>query len=305
MFLGFIINSVTMTIKLTEEKARKLESLCKSLRCNPRPTVRVTAQTIGTIISSFPGTRFGPLYFRALERDKTKALKLNKGNFDSNMILSTNAKLDVDWWINNVSTCYGIITRTEPDCILTTDACTEGWGAVYENRSTRGLWTAEEKTHHINYLELLGVFLGMKTFLSLFKSKHVRLMVDNSTSVAVINNMGTSHSKTLNTLCKNIWEWAISRDLWLSAAHIAGKLNTQADFESRDNRSAHEWKLNPPMLKRALRDLDVMPEIDLFASRINNQFERYVSYRPDPGAFAIDALSLSWTNLDFYAFPSN
>jgi len=64
VFLGFNINSVTMTITLTEEKASKLESLCISLRNNTQPTVRNTAQVIGTIISSFPGSRFGPLHFR-------------------------------------------------------------------------------------------------------------------------------------------------------------------------------------------------------------------------------------------------
>ena len=144
----------------------------------------------------------------------------------------------------------------------------------------------------------------MQTFLITLKSKHVRLMIDNSTAVAVINNMGTSHSRKLNTLCKSLWQWAISRDLWLSAAHIAGKLNTTGDFESRDTRSPHEWKLDPVKLNEALRDLEVRPKIDLFASRINTQFPTYVSCRPDPGAFAIDALSLSLSNLEFYAFPS-
>ena len=29
----------------------------------------------------------------------------------------------------------------------------------------------------------------------------------------------------------------------------------------------------------------------------------YVSYRPDPEAFVIDAFFLQWSKLDFYAFP--
>ena len=128
-------------------------------------------------------------------------------------------------------------------------------------------------------------------------------MIDNSTSVAVINNMGTSHSDQLNSLCKSIWEWAITRKLWLSAAHIPGKLNTRADFESRENRYTHEWKLDPAKLQSALKALVVSPDIDLFATRLNNQFEKYISYRPDPGAVTIDAFSVSWTNLEFYGFP--
>ena len=45
------------------------------------------------------------------------------------------------------------------------------------------------------------------------------------------------------------------------------------------------------------------PEIDLFASRLNNQLDKYVSWHPDPGAAFIDAFNLDWHNLLFYAFP--
>ncbi|RUA04502.1 MAG: hypothetical protein DSY43_06170 [Gammaproteobacteria bacterium] len=303
VFLGFIIDSVDMTVTLTTEKGADLKALCQSIRDRQKLTIRTTATVIGKIIASFPGVIHGPLYYRALERDKTKALKANRGNFDKPMTLSASAKLELDWWIENVQRSYNPITREEPACTLTTDACNEGWGAVYNDSSTGGLWSTEEKQHHINYLELLAVFLGMKTFLIHEKGKHARLMIDNSTSVAIINNMGTSHSYDLNTLCKIIWEWAISRDLWLSAAHIPGKLNTKADFESRKNRSETEWMLDKIALREALIKLNVTPDVDLFASRLNNQLENYVSYRPDPGASAVDAFSLSWSNLKFYAFP--
>lgn len=53
----------------------------------------------------------------------------------------------------------------------------------------------------------------------------------------------------------------------------------------------------------AVVELDFQPEIDLFASRLNTQCPKYVSYRPDPLAFAIDAFTLQWSDLCFYAFP--
>ena len=43
--------------------------------------------------------------------------------------------------------------------------------------------------------------------------------------------------------------------------------------------------------------------VDLFASRNNNKLSRYVSRRPDPEAYAIDAFSLPWANDVFYMFP--
>ena len=45
------------------------------------------------------------------------------------------------------------------------------------------------------------------------------------------------------------------------------------------------------------------PVVDLFASAINKQMPQYVSWKPDPLAWAIDAFTISWKNLNFYAFP--
>ena len=45
------------------------------------------------------------------------------------------------------------------------------------------------------------------------------------------------------------------------------------------------------------------PKIDLFASRLNNQLPAYVSYKPDPNAYAVDAFSLDWSKLQICAFP--
>ena len=60
--------------------------------------------------------------------------------------------------------------------------------------------------------------------------------------------------------------------------------------------------INKEMLKDSLKKLNFKPDIDLFASRINKQYEKYVSYRPDPDAIAINAFSLDWANSKFYAF---
>ena len=45
------------------------------------------------------------------------------------------------------------------------------------------------------------------------------------------------------------------------------------------------------------------PQVDLFATRFNNKLPQFVSPVPDPQAWAVDTLSLSWEDLDPYAFP--
>ena len=127
-------------------------------------------------------------------------------------------------------------------------------------------------------------------------------MVDNSSAVFIINNMGTSHNDTCNLIAFEIWEFCIQNQIWLTAAHLPGSCNVVADKESRTVYKDAEWMLDPDVLASALEQLKFQPEIDLFASRLNKQFKQYCSYRPDPGAAFIDAFHISWEKLNFYGF---
>ena len=64
-----------------------------------------------------------------------------------------------------------------------------------------------------------------------------------------------------------------------------------------------EWKLDLQIFLKIMKLFSVKPEIDRFASHLNNQIPAYVSWNPDKNAEAIDAFSISWTNLKFYTFP--
>lgn len=92
-------------------------------------------------------------------------------------------------------------------------------------------------------------------------------------------------------------------EFWVSAAYIPGSQNITADLESRKMHSSTEWMIDSVILHEAIVKINFRPDIDLFSSRLNTQFPRYVSFRPDPGAVAIDALTLNLSHFQFYAFP--
>ena len=70
---------------------------------------------------------------------------------------------------------------------------------------TGGNWSHSESKHHINYLEMLAILLGLQTFAKGKSNTHIRIMCDNTTAVNVNNHMGTSHSDPCNFLVKEIW----------------------------------------------------------------------------------------------------
>ena len=69
------------------------------------------------------------------------------------------------------------------------------------------------------------------------------------------------------------------------------------------DRRENEWKLDTVVFKAVQAKLGVCDSVDLFASRVNNQLDRYVAWQPDPGACQIDAFSLDLNEFSPYCFP--
>ena len=304
VILGFEIDSVKMIIKLTSDKAEHLKTACKSVLNSSSSSIREIAQVVGYLVASFPGVMFGQLHYRLLEKEKSQALQHCKGDYEGKMTLSGSAQTELQWWVENIHDAYNIINRPPPSFTIYTDASKSGWGGVTESDIRAGdIWNKTERQSHINYLELLAVYYTLKAFKHLVSGLHIKVLCDNTTAVACLNHMGTSHSESCNALTTSVWEWCIVNHMWITAAHIPGTENVQADHESRFAQTGMEWKLNAQMLQQALTLLQFTPNIDLFASRHNKQYVDYVSYRPDPGCVAVDAFTLDWHSLQFYAFP--
>ena len=159
-----------------------------------------------------------------------------------------------------------------------------------------------KKEQHINILELKAGLMGLKTFCTNVYDVHIKINMDNTTSIAYILHKGGSRSQQCNVLAKDIWTFCIARNIWLTAAHLPGHLNVLADERSRVFDDKTEWKLNASVFQNIVMAF-VKPAIDLFASRLNFQLKPYVAWKPDPEACHVDAFTLDWSNVVFYAFP--
>ena len=145
----------------------------------------------------------------------------------------------------------------------------------------------------INWRELKAAFLALQSFPHLHH-KTILLRTDNTTSLSHINKFGGSRVPALNTLATELWTWCLQRGITIQAQHIPGRENVVADQESRRTFTKNHWQIHP-------RQFHILQQrlgrhcVDLFADRTTSLLPKYVSWKPDPGAIAVDAFSLNWS----------
>ena len=95
VFLGFMLNSITMTVSPTIHKVEKTINVCSLFLNKNRPRITQVTEVIGILVSNLSGSRYGPLHDGVLEVDKINALKAARGDYKATITLSTQAKQDL------------------------------------------------------------------------------------------------------------------------------------------------------------------------------------------------------------------
>lgn len=260
------------------------------------------AQLIGSLVAACPAIDYGPLHCKSLERAKIEALISNNNNFDAKMSLPDFVINDLLSWQDKLPSSSRKIRSGNFRLEIFSDASLSGWGIFCDGKKTHGFWKDADRELHINSLELMAAFFGLKCFAKNFKDCEILLRVDNSTAMAYINRMGGTLFPHLHNLASEIWNWCEDRNIWIYATYIPSRENNMADEQSRIINIDTEWELADYAFQKIISKFG-RPSIDLFASRANAKCKYYCSWIRDPDALTIDAFNLNWGNKKFYAFP--
>ena len=291
-----------MTTRLTPEKVNDIIANCVEVINCKSITIRNLAKLIGKLVASKPAVQYAPLYYKSLEIEKDLVLRQNKGNFNAEASISDESKAGLQWWVDNIKSSSKPIIRPQPDIVIESDSSLTSWGAVNKSdfNMVSGLWSQDEKQYHINYLELKAAFLALQFFCHSLNNMHVQLYLDNTVAIKYLSKM-SGRKYLLNCLAKEILLWCASRHIWLSVYHIPGVRNAVADSLSRKGNEDMEWMLTDNTF-HSIQTLLGSCELDLFASKENHKLPLYVSYLPDPEAYAVNHFSLIWTNINAFVF---
>ncbi len=176
--------------------------------------------------------------------------------------------------------------------MVMTDASMTGWGAVFEGRPARGVWTGEFLSWHINCLELRAVSLALIHFYPFLKRCHVIVRTDNG-QWCPHKSPGGSRSCTLNRLACHILIW--SQDKFQSSSG-------SGSFEP-SSRLSVETEAQTGGVDVELSDSSPdLAEVDLFTSQGLSQCPFWFFLR-SLAPLGTDAFAHPWPNVGLYAFP--
>ena len=212
------------------------------------------------------------------------------------------------WWMDPANLSRGKpFQDPPPELVVTTDASTEGWGGHSllegEHKLFSGLWSQKERRLcHINLLELRAIKLTLLRLAPYLTGRVVKLECDNTTAVNYVNKQGGTRSATLCREAVELHHWLFDRDISVVAVHRPGVNNELADFLSRNRPDPTEWSLHPAIANRLFTRWG-RPQLDLFASPLNNKLPLWYSRVEDAAAVGTNALAHRWTGWYVYAYP--
>ena len=286
------------------ERLQEIETLIAKIICRWGATARMWTSLLGMLGSVMRQIQLGPLHRRPIQWFLQTRWHQSNGRWDSWIALEEELIVDLLWWTKRENTRRGVsLEPFSPEITLFTDASKQGYGATLGQLEVKGVWNEKQRNMHSNNREMLAVLKGVTKFWREIQNKRLLICTDNTTTMATINKQGGTRSWQLTSFARTLWLMLDKLNCTAKARHIAGKLNVTADYLSRPKEViATEWSMHPQAL-RPVWERWGTPNIDLFATRKNHKLPTYVSPLPDPQAWAVDAMTLSWRGLYAYAFP--
>ena len=302
-FVGYQYDLLNGVVRPTQNRWEALQQKITVLLQNRSCRVRTFMSLIGLLTATEKQVTLGRLHMRPIQWHLKKHWRVPE-SLEKEIPIPRSLHQYLQWWTQEENVLKGQPLHPLRHAVqIFTDASKEGWGAHLGDFTASGTWSVPESKLHINFLELKAVLLALKRFQHLVQGKVVLIATDNTTVVAYINKEGGMRSGSLCALLWRLLCWCSLNQIVLKARHIPGRLNVIADKLSRQRQVIQtEWSLHQETFDLLCQTWHY-PRVDMFATRYNCKLVQFVSPIPDPKAWSVDALTLSWEDLDMYLFP--
>ena len=306
-YLGINFDTRNFSMFPSESNIQKLQNKAHALIGMKKATLRELESFMGSANFASQFLKEGKLYLHPILKIVLSTFKPSQR--DKRLRLKPELKLHVKRWCSPGSYSRKRMQSSSQDLTLITDASLRGWGATLilpnEVRSAQGLWEPREKGLHINNLEFLAILRAISKFANLLRDKQVSVMSDNVTTLATLKRMGSHKFKLRQDLSMDLFKILSRYNIQIHQSYIKGSDNLLADSLSREQQVIPmELEISSVVLNRIFRELNLYPEVDLFASHLNHKVRQFFSAVRNKKATAFNAFAQDWGKFKtLYAFP--
>ena len=264
-FLGVMLDSTTLRARLSQERIDTFLTCARSLRLGNLVPYRTCMRIAGFMASTIHLIRLGGFHMRPFLHWML-ALRIPSSQGQQQVLVTEACARTLRPWLQVEFLTEGVSVGPVPYVrTITTDAGMSGWGAILDGRTPRGVWSSDLRSRHINYWELMAVYLALQRFEPLVLGCHVRIRTDNMTTMCYIYKQGGLVSLGLDALARALTLWCDLRLKSIKAVHVPGLQNTGADLLSRGRYYYGDWSLHPGVARQVSTRYG-QPEVDLFAT---------------------------------------
>jgi len=204
VFLGYWFRTDMGIVLPPLDKFLRVNALAEELIQAQSVPVRWFLKFLGFINSLADVIPLWRLHIRPLQSFLLQCSPFSQ-NWDFPLLFDQSVRQASLWWTQKDNVLSEVpFTRASPSRTLYTDISMTVWGAYLSGQLVSGLWSQEERSVHINVLEMKSVLLAVSAFLPQLRDQEICLSTDNSTVVAYINNQGGTKSQTLCYLSREL-----------------------------------------------------------------------------------------------------
>ena len=299
-FVGYQFDLREGKVRPTPDRWQTLQDKILSILSGPVCLVRQFMSLIGLLTATEKQVHLGRLHMRPIQWHLKNNWRVPE-SMEKVIPVPRSLHPHLRWWLEESNVLPGQPLHPLKHALqIFTDTSKKGWGAHLNERTARGTWSVPESKLHMNHF-------GAKSGLSGPKRVPRPLFKHHSPGNHRQHNNGCLYQQRGGDevglpVCPTVENPVLVHQ---ETGNSQGTSHPRP--AERDSRQAiqtwpdHSKGVVPS--RRAICSRWHQPQVDLFATRFNNKLPQFVSPVPDPQAWAVDAPSLSWENLDPYAFP--
>ncbi|KAE8631245.1 hypothetical protein XENTR_v10001123 [Xenopus tropicalis] len=256
VFLGAHLNMLDNLVCLPLDKIQKIMEQVQCLGHWSRVSVKMCMSVLGLMSSVIQMVKWARWHMRPLQNFLVRSGALSPLRLSQYLHLPEEVKHSLNWWLVPENLSQGLPLAEPEWLVITTDASESGWGIVLGNHTAQGQW--DRCGVSSNVLELNTINQALLAFSQKISQKWVNVRSDNATAVAYIQRQGGTRSPSLMREMSPIRIWAEQNLSGLTASHVPGVQNLQADFLSRNTLDPNEWSLNPAVFQLIVQKFEVL-----------------------------------------------